>query len=575
MPAIRAGIDILGTPRSVFAALDGAVTDLDAVWRPQPRRFERPLVTALTVASGAYLLAAVLCLLLIDAPGRASSWEAGLLCLAYLLATQVRFEFGASWVLGTQVTLVPLLLLLPPGQVPAIVGAVMLMGALVGVLRGDLPADRLLSALASSWHVVGPVLVLAAVGVPEPGVGQWPVYLLMFASQIGTEAIADTVISHWDPQEGPWRRNLRGLWLSQIVDGLLFPVGLLAAVAAMTTGEVAWALLTVPVVLLLGVADWERRRRVRQSRARLDALERVRERSDAVLARVGAAMGTLHDPAALVELAAVSAREGLNATLATVPDAPGHAPPDADADLVDALRRRAVHENGGVAMQEGERAGVAAPVVGLAMPTALVCVRHGAPFSPAERQWLLTLAGQLSAGLRAADAHRRLRHQAETDHLTGLWNHRRFHEHLAALLGAGDAVGLVLIDLDDFKAVNDTHGHQVGDRVLAAVGRLLSERCRDQDRPARYGGEEFAVVLAGATPDDARAVAERLRAEIAELRVFAGPGARVGVSASVGVALTGEEPVTAAALIAEADAALYEAKRAGKDRVVLASAVTR
>ncbi len=575
MPAIRAGIDILGTPRSVFAALDGAVTDLDAVWRPQPRRFERPLVAALAVASGAYLLAAVMCMVLIDAPGRASGWEAGLLCLAYLLATQVRFEFGASWVLGTQVTLVPLLLLLPPGQVPAAVGAMMLMGALVGLLRGDLPADRLLSALASSWHVMGPVLVLAVVGVPEPGLAQWPVYLLMFTSQIAAEAVVDTVISHWDPQEGPWRRNLRGLWLSQIVDGLLFPVGLLAAVAAMTTGDLAWALLTVPVVLLLGVADWERRRRVRQSRARLDALERVRERSDAVLARVGAAMGTLHDPAALVELAAVSAREGLNATLATVPGAPGDDPPDDDADLVDALRRRAVHENGGVAMRDGDRAGVAAPVVGLATPTALVCIRRGAPFSPAERQWLLTLAGQLSAGLRAADAHRRLRYQAETDHLTGLWNHRRFHEHLAAMLRVTGAVGLVLIDLDDFKAVNDTHGHQVGDRVLAAVGRLLSERCRDQDRPARYGGEEFAVVLADATPEDARAVAERLRTEIAALRVFAGPGARVGVSASVGVALTGEEPVTAAALIAEADAALYEAKRAGKDRVVLASAVTR
>ncbi|MFN8121343.1 MAG: GGDEF domain-containing protein [Thermoleophilia bacterium] len=550
------------------AAIGGTLADLDARWTPQPLRFSRRLLTAVSVSAAAYLAAAVACLLLIDRPGLVAPAEGAMLVLAYLLATQVRFELGPAFVLGTEVTLVPMVLLLPVGAVPLLVGAAMLAGAALAVFTGRLPADRLLSALASSWHVMGPVAVIAIAGVPEPDTRGWPVYVLMFGAQLAVEAVSDTVLNVWDDDGRSWADNLRDLLVSQTVDALMFPVGLLAAVAAMSTGNALWALLTVPVVLLLTVADWERRRRVRQSRARLEALDRERERGDAALERVGEAMGTLLDPDALVELAVLSAGEAVAAEVVALPGSNAAPPADEDvAAFAEAMRRRAVAGNRVTVGEEGGLHGLAVPVGGLPERTALVCVRPGQAFDTEARHRLVTLASQLSAGLRAADTHERLRHLAETDHLTGLWNHRRFQEDLRAAMARRGCTALVLIDLDDFKAINDAHGHQTGDMVLSAVGGLLRDGCREQDRPARYGGEELAVVLPSATWADARSFAERIRRDIADLRVEAPGGARVHVTASVGVALSCPGTQTPETLIAAADAALFEAKRGGKDRV--------
>jgi diguanylate cyclase (GGDEF)-like protein len=124
-----------------------------------------------------------------------------------------------------------------------------------------------------------------------------------------------------------------------------------------------------------------------------------------------------------------------------------------------------------------------------------------------------------------------------------------------------------MLDVDDFKRVNDTWGHAMGDRVLRGVADALRGACRAGSVPARYGGEEFAVVLEGAGADEARAAAERLRAAVASYVV---PGApRVTVSVGVAV-LDGDAPVLGCqGLIESADAALYAAKAAGKDQVVV------
>jgi diguanylate cyclase (GGDEF)-like protein len=184
---------------------------------------------------------------------------------------------------------------------------------------------------------------------------------------------------------------------------------------------------------------------------------------------------------------------------------------------------------------------------------------------------LSSAAVEASAALARASSHRDAETRASTDALTGLPNRRYFDEFcglLARRRRAGDAVGVLMIDLDRFKAINDTHGHGVGDEVLRAVAQAITRAVREEDVPARYGGEEFAVLLRSPTPAIAVEVAERVRASVAAIDL-AELGIE-GVSVSVGVAVARRPDQPIGDVIAEADRALYDAKRAGRDRVVAA-----
>ncbi|GFK94822.1 putative diguanylate cyclase AdrA [Fundidesulfovibrio magnetotacticus] len=165
------------------------------------------------------------------------------------------------------------------------------------------------------------------------------------------------------------------------------------------------------------------------------------------------------------------------------------------------------------------------------------------------------------------EAQASLRRQAETDPLTGLNNRRAFDDiarHDERLTRRyGQRLSLVLFDLDDFKAVNDTHGHQAGDAVLAAVARICRESVRDVDTLCRWGGEEFALLMPQTGLAEAREAACRLQQALGELRLPELPGLRV--TASFGVAELDGEPF--AGLLARADRALYTAKGQGKNRV--------
>jgi len=165
-----------------------------------------------------------------------------------------------------------------------------------------------------------------------------------------------------------------------------------------------------------------------------------------------------------------------------------------------------------------------------------------------------------------------LRHRALHDPLTGLANRSLFHdrvEHALARLvrRQGGIVAVLFIDLDDFKAVNDTFGHAVGDRLLAIVAERLRAVVRPADTVARLGGDEFAFVLEEfASGDEALAIAERAIGAIAA--PFDLAGRSVTVSISIGVALRSVDGANVAGLVEEADAAMYEAKRTGKGRAV-------
>jgi diguanylate cyclase (GGDEF)-like protein len=193
------------------------------------------------------------------------------------------------------------------------------------------------------------------------------------------------------------------------------------------------------------------------------------------------------------------------------------------------------------------------------------------PFEPAE------LRARVRSALRTKRYQDLLASRAQIDGLTGLWNRahfdRRIEQEMAAARRYGRHVALLMVDVDHFKKINDGFGHPAGDAVLQRVGEVLSATLRATDAPCRYGGEEFGVILTETDEAAAAIAARRVLSAIATIDL-ARRGVRVGVSASIGVAVAermGASP-TAAGLVAAADRALYAAKRAGRARVVVAGA---
>lgn len=173
--------------------------------------------------------------------------------------------------------------------------------------------------------------------------------------------------------------------------------------------------------------------------------------------------------------------------------------------------------------------------------------------------------------------HRQARRQADrmaalalTDHLSGLGNRayldRVLEARLSALQHVGTRFGVLFVDIDHFKLVNDEHGHATGDRLITAVGTTLARNVRPGDEVARYGGEEFVVVAEADDPADLVALGERLRMLTGQSGVSV-PSGKVGVRVSIGVAMArlGDVP---AMVLDRADRRLLAAKRAGRDRVV-------
>ncbi|WP_022729507.1 PleD family two-component system response regulator [Fodinicurvata sediminis] len=167
---------------------------------------------------------------------------------------------------------------------------------------------------------------------------------------------------------------------------------------------------------------------------------------------------------------------------------------------------------------------------------------------------------------------------AYTDSLTGTYNRLYMNSYLERKLPeireTGKPLALLIFDIDHFKEVNDTHGHAVGDKILREVCQRVSDNVRDFDLLARYGGEEFVLIMPNTTADQAMNIAERLRDQIGNLAVDINEeiGA-LTVSVSIGVSVTTNPNTQCSKLLEEADHALYEAKRGGRDRVVMSEAV--
>jgi len=196
---------------------------------------------------------------------------------------------------------------------------------------------------------------------------------------------------------------------------------------------------------------------------------------------------------------------------------------------------------------------------------ALLLVKRERPFDPSEANTMLL--GALANHIGVAFENALLYRLAITDELTQLFTVRHFHTRIEEYERHEQKFGLLMLDLDHFKAINDRWGHLAGDEVLRQVARLLTRTIRVVDSAYRYGGEEFAVLLPERDFAAARRVAERVRQAVEGLEILLEGGGKVGVTVSVGIAIYPDDGASAQELVAAADAALYEAKRGGRNRV--------
>jgi diguanylate cyclase (GGDEF)-like protein len=194
--------------------------------------------------------------------------------------------------------------------------------------------------------------------------------------------------------------------------------------------------------------------------------------------------------------------------------------------------------------------------------------RRSGAWPDGARRILDIAAGEAAAALARVNSLRDAQTRASTDPLTGLPNRRYFEEYVE-LLGRGrrteDAIGILMVDVDRFKALNDRFGHAIGDVVLRAIGRTIATTVRDLDVPARFGGEEFVVLLRNPSPEVALEVGERIRGAVERIDLRdIGVGS---VTVSVGASVSRADGEAVATLVERADHALYRAKRYGRNRV--------
>lgn len=205
----------------------------------------------------------------------------------------------------------------------------------------------------------------------------------------------------------------------------------------------------------------------------------------------------------------------------------------------------------------------------------LVIADHPDQDNPLEQAHIVTLAEHLSLAISNVALRDALRHQSTVDPLTGLYNRRFFDESLKRELAraqrSGSACSVVMIDLDHFKRVNDTYGHEGGDLVLQAASRAIQQRVRASDVVCRYGGEELVLMLPDCGAEEAQQCAETIRLSLTAIAIQHAGQTISGISASFGVAQWPGHDDGEQGLLQAADRALYAAKRSGRNQVMVAS----
>jgi diguanylate cyclase (GGDEF)-like protein len=371
------------------------------------------------------------------------------------------------------------------------------------------------------------------------------------------------------------------------------------AVAVFAFGQPGVIGLTVAVLAaVVAFATLGSRIIAAQLQPQLEELAQQRRRLRESIRRTGQTLASNLDRPTLLEVALKTAVDGVHADRGRLVARAGPEEPLAEAGLIGNLAglESSIHDAETIALRNGavghSHAGeifLASVALGHANPLHpsieqsgrlygfITVGRAGHRFTDEECDVLRLLAAQATLALENVELHYQIRRQAVTDELTGLGNYARFQDLLATEIEQvkryHDPVGLMMLDLDDFKAINDTFGHQQGDAVLREVAKALRATSREADSPVRYGGDELVVVLPRTDLEGAFTIGERVRRAIAQLQVpRVDSGGFLRITASVGVAAS--DSGDKEALIADADRALYAAKREGKNRTAKAQAET-
>jgi diguanylate cyclase (GGDEF)-like protein len=552
---------------------EGSAERLLHHWRPyDARRLTRRELRVEALAAGAFVAAAAILPLALHSARDFDPLLAAALIVCLALASRVHLYVGAGSAVPTQLVLVPMLFLLPPAAVPACVAAGLLVADAVDVVRRREHPERLVSSLADGWYAVGPALVFTAAGSPAAGPGDWDVLAFALAAQCATDLLTATA-REWLGRGIAPAMQVRVIGAVYAIDVCLTPVGL--AIAMACTGRTYAFLLALPLLALLAALAADRRVRMREAVGQLDQLTAEHERLDRAIDRIGEAFASKLDRAALADIVVRTAVEALGAQSGRAVLASGTVEHGISAGPSLAAAEDAARRAGTLRVAVGDEfVAMAQPLTGgawAASTEVLAVARRGTAFTADEQARFGLLARQTAVALENVALHDQLRRQATVDELTGLANHRRFHEALAQevlrMRRSGRPTALVLIDIDDFKTMNDTHGHRHGDAVLELVADVIGDACRATDEPARYGGDELAVILAETGLDGAATIAENLRRAIEATELGLPEGSTARVTVSVGISAMQPGAGDSAALIEAADVGLYAAKRTGKNRV--------
>ncbi len=375
-------------------------------------------------------------------------------------------------------------------------------------------------------------------------------------------------------RQPPWRVWLRNYQQTALPEVSAGAIGILAAVVWLSHPFLL-ALFAVPIVGLR-IAF----RAIKQAEDHAEALRRRGEQLEIVVA-AGQDLRLHHTQADLLVPIAEAARAIAGAASVTAyladPDddtalqrivlLPLDAPSYGPACLPRSICRRGIQNQ----YAEGERTLLVPLEPDDGVSSALLYLSGvSADITPGEMDALTLLATQTTIALQNARLHERALAQSSQDGLTELLNHRAFQtrleEEAARARRSGQPLGLLMIDLDNFGAVNNRLGHQAGDTTLVAVSGALRATLRASDIAARYGGDEFAVILPETGMDEALMLAQRIGRALQQLRIEH-RGIGIAIDASIGVAALPLHAMTREGLVAAADQAAYAAKRAGKGRI--------
>ena len=538
---------------------------LEATWEGRDRRAsQRELIVEGSVGA-AFVVAAVVLLIASGAGPDLELFEAVYLTALYAIVARIQFPVGAGHVVPSHLVLFPMLVILPPGAVPMLVLAGLLVATVIDWRLGRVPPRRILSAVPDAWHAIGAALVLVIAGSPAIGFDDLPLMGIAFVACCLVDFVASLIRVRLTGQVPDVKLQLAVMLTVWAVDACLAPLGFLAAIA--TEHGLGAVLFVLPLALLLWLLAEDRSRRIAQAHSRLKLVAHERARLQSAVRRLGDAFAARLDIEGLFEILLHGSMEALDATAGRLQltGLPAwrllQAGPE---ELLRKLEADAHDERAGGRPNHGRHDGtwmLTLPITIATLPEPVVgTLRYGRDDRAFEDDEIALLAELVDkAELAAADilSHQVLREQVVTDALTGLGNRRKLAADLAAWLddAPGDHPALLLLfDLDGFKAYNDAFGHLAGDALLMRLSAKLTETVVSDGTAYRLGGDEFCAFFE-LGEQDVDALIARTAAALTET------GTQFSVRASFGAVLLPHEAGNLEHALQIADQRMYADKQ--------------